>query len=188
MTFQQGNIGRRNAEAIEVADARTQNDLAAAADLMRAFVRWQHVRHGDHLERLNAYFEPGQFESELARLPGPYARPQGRLLLAKVGGEPAGCIALKPLGAHGCEMKRLYVDPQYQGLGLGRLLATHLIEEAESLGYESMLLETGPLQREAIGLYSALGFTRIRPYRALPECLRDWLVCMERPLSRALAA
>ena len=188
MTFERAKIRRPTVGAIEVADARTPSDVAATADLMRAFVCWQHVRHGDHLERLDAYFKPDQLEGELKRLPGPYARPHGRLLLAKVGGEPAGCIALKPLGARSCEMKRLYVDPQFQGLGLGRLLAARLIEEAQLLGYESMLLETGPLQKEALGLYSVLGFTRVRPYRALPECLRDWLVCMERPLDRALAA
>lgn len=188
MTFEPGKIERSKAAAIALADARTPTDIAAAADLMRAFVRWQHVRHSDHRQRLDAYFNPEKFEDELARLPGPYSRPVGRLLLAKVGGKPAGCIALKPLGERGCEMKRLYVDPEYQGLGIGRLLATRLVEEAEALGYERMLLETGPLQKEAIGLYSAIGFSRIRPYHSLPDCLRDWLVCMERPLGCAVVA
>ena len=80
-------------------------------------------------------------------------------------------------------MKRLYLKPEYHGLGLGRMLVSRLIEEASAIGYTSMRLETGPLQLEAQGLYAALGFRRIPPYRRLPECLRDWLICMERPLA-----
>jgi len=184
MTVELREIDRSNAAAIEVVEARTPAEIAAAADLMRAFVGWQHIRHAEHRERLDAYFDPAGFEDELARLPEPFHRPAGTLLLATVGGDPAGCIALKPLGDRTCEMKRLYLKPEYHGLGLGRLLVSRLIEEASAIGYTSMRLETGPLQLEAQGLYAALGFRRIPPYRRLPDCLRDWLICMERPLAR----
>jgi GNAT superfamily N-acetyltransferase len=172
---------------VSLVAVQTPAQLAAAAELMRAFVCWQHVRHGEHRERLDVYFDPIGFEEELARLPKPYDRPGGTLLLATVGGNPAGCIALKSLDDRSCEMKRLYLKPEYHGLGIGRLLVSRLIEEASAIGYTSMLLETGPLQVEALGLYAALGFRRVASYRHLPDCLRDWLICMERPLC-ALAA
>ena len=169
--------------AIGVKDARNPTEIASVAELMRAFVTWQYVRHGKHRDRVDAYFDPAAFEQELARLPAPYQRPDGALLLATVDGEPAGCIALKPLAERVCEMKRLYLKPEFHGLGIGRLLVSRLIDEASAIGYISMRLETGPLQHEALGLYAGFGFRRIPPYRNLPDCLRDWLVCMERPLS-----
>jgi GNAT superfamily N-acetyltransferase len=172
--------------AIDLINAGTSSQIAAAADLMRAFVDWQHVRHADHRERLDAYFDPDGFERELARLPQPFEWPGGRLLLAYVDGEAAGVIGLKPLEGLCCEMKRLFVKPEFHGLGLGRLLASRLIEEAAEIGYTAMRLETGPLQNEAQGLYAAMEFRRISPYRQLPDCLRDWLICMERPLGASI--
>ena len=168
--------------AICVAYARSPSQIASAAELMRAFVSWQYVRHAKHRDRVDSYFDPAGFEEELARLPEPFQRPNGALLLATVDGEPAGCIALKPLADQVCEMKRLYLKPEFHGLGIGRLLVSRLIDEAGAIGYTAMRLETGPLQHEALGLYAGFGFRRIPPYRNLPDCLRDWLVCMERPL------
>jgi GNAT superfamily N-acetyltransferase len=176
-------LNPRDAHDVRLIEARTKAQVAAAAELMRAFVSWQYVRHAEHHERLNAYFDPAAFEDELARLPAPFERPAGTLILALVDGDPAGCIALKPLGDRICEMKRLYLKPEYHGLGVGRLLVSQVIEEAAAIGYTSMRLETGPLQVEAQCLYADLGFRRIPPYRGLPDCLRDWLVCMERPLA-----
>ena len=168
---------------VSLVEAETCAQLAAAADLMRAFVSWQHVRHAGDRERLDAYFNPEGFEDELALLPAPFERPDGTLMLAMVGDEVAGCIALKRLGDRVCEMKRLYLKAEYHGLGLGRLLVSRLIEEATMIGYTSMRLETGPLQVEAQRLYAGFGFHRIPPYRDLPDCLRDWVICMERPLA-----
>jgi len=171
------------AHDVRLIDAKTPAQLAAAAELMRAFVSWQHVRHAEHRERIDAYFDPDGFDDELARLPEPYEHPGGALLLAKVGSDFAGCIALKPLGDGACEMKRLYLKPEYHGLGIGRRLVSRLIEEATAIGYTMMRLETGPLQLEAQALYADFGFRRILPYRSLPDCLRDWVICMERPLT-----
>lgn len=167
---------------VSLAEVQNASEIAAAAELMRAFVDWARVRYVHDGERLDAYFNPDGFEEELARLPAPFEAPAGRLLLASVDGDPAGCIAFKPLGNGVCEMKRLYLKPEYHGLGIGRLLVTRLIQVATEIGYKSMLLETGPLQVEAQKLYAAFGFRRIAPYRSLPDCLRDWLICMERPL------
>jgi putative acetyltransferase len=108
------------------------------------------------------------FEQELHELPGDYAPPQGVMLLAKVGGQLAGCCALRPLAdvdyANACEMKRLYVRPAYRRLGLGRLLAQAVLDEGRRAGYSVMLLDTLDEMEAARGLYAALGFREVPPY------------------------
>jgi len=108
------------------------------------------------------------FDAELAGLPGDYAPPRGRLVLAHVGGKPAGCAALRPLFHRDAEMKRLYVRPAHRAAGLGRLLALHIIGEARALGYETLKLDTLPQMTAAQRMYEKLGFRDTAPYNDNP--------------------
>lgn len=111
------------------------------------------------------------FDKELAELPGDYAPPAGRLLLAEYEGQLVGCVALHKLGDdyEFCEMKRLYLRPQFRGKGLGRALADRIIAEARQIGYQRMRLDTvGPVMKDAVAMYRRIGFQEIAPYRANP--------------------
>lgn len=104
------------------------------------------------------------FSRELAELPGAYAPPGGRLLLVTSGPRPAGCAGIRKIGDDICELKRMYVRPEFRGMKLGRRLALLLINEAKRIGYRTMRLDTIDTMTEAIGLYRSLGFRNIDPY------------------------
>jgi ribosomal protein S18 acetylase RimI-like enzyme len=104
------------------------------------------------------------FEAELASLPGKYGRPTGRLLLAELDDVPVGCVGLRRLEDEICEMKRLYVRPDFRKEGVGQRLVENLISEARAMHYEKMRLDTLPIMREAQALYRRLGFVEIPPY------------------------
>jgi putative acetyltransferase len=109
------------------------------------------------------------FEQELAELPGHYAPPDGRLLLADYEGQLAGCVALHKWEAGVCEMKRLYLRPSFRGKGLGRMIADTIIAEARNIGYQHMRLDTiEPIMKDAVEMYRKLGFREIAPYRPNP--------------------
>lgn len=105
----------------------------------------------------------------MAGLPGDYAPPQGRLLLARLGQESVGCVALHPLEPGICEMKRLYVRPQFRGHGVGKALLNTVLAEARAIGYRRMRLDSvEPVMQDAVRMYRAYGFREIAPYRENP--------------------
>ena len=109
------------------------------------------------------------FDEEIAGLPGDYAPPEGRLILVTFESQAAGCVALHKLDDEVCEMKRLYVRPQFRGKGLGKALAERVINEARAIGYKKLRLDTvEPVMRTAVAMYRQLGFREIAPYRSNP--------------------
>jgi len=140
-----------------VQQASTPEDLAVARALFEEYAAWLKV---------DLCFQG--FAAELAGLPGLYAPPRGRLLLAHQQGQAAGCVALRPLASAVCEMKRLFVRPAFRGQKVGRLLAEQVIGEAREIGYARMRLDTLPSMAAAIALYESLGFSRCAKYYETP--------------------
>jgi GNAT superfamily N-acetyltransferase len=139
--------------------ANTQEDVEAARTLFNEYASGLGI---------SLCFQ--NFDRELNNLPGDYAPPDGRLLLARDEDDQiAGCIAMRKLGPAVCEMKRLFVRPAYRGTGLGRILVNTIIDEARKLGYTHMRLDTLPGRMDkAIALYQAIGFVDIEPYYENP--------------------
>lgn len=148
------------AAAVKVVRADTREQIEQARKLFLEYAEWL---------GFSLCFQG--FDKELAELPWEYASPAGRLLLAHAegAGEPAGCVAMRPLNGSICEMKRLYVRPAFQGRGVGRALAEAVIAEARAIGYRRMRLDTvADKMQAAVAMYRTLGFREIPPYRENP--------------------
>jgi len=111
------------------------------------------------------------FADELAGLPGAYVRPGGRLGLAKIGCEPAGCIALRRVDADRAEAKRLFVRPAFRSVGLGRALLDWAMNEARAAGYLEIVGDTMPAMHDALALYDRVGFERVGTAAAVQPSL-----------------
>ena len=134
--------------------AQSADDINRARELFEEYAAWLGI---------SLCFQ--NFDKELAGLPGDYAPPTGRLLLAIEDDQIAGCVALRKIGDGTCEMKRLFLRSAFRGRGLGRKLAEAIITEAREIGYEHMRLDTLPgWMDQAIVLYRSLGFQEIDPY------------------------
>ena len=139
---------------VEFSQAKTTDQIGTARELFL-----------EYAESLGIDLCFQNFEKELADLPGSYAPPHGRLLLLRHDDRLAGCVGLRKIGDGICEMKRLYVRPEFRGLGLGKALALKIIEEARGIGNARMYLDTLPqLMDDAIALYRAIGFSQTKPY------------------------
>jgi GNAT superfamily N-acetyltransferase len=139
--------------SVSVTPAAATADLAAARALVVEFLTTLATDFG--------FQDP---DAGLADFPGAYAPPRGRLLLARVDGRPAGCVALRPLGDEVCEMKRLYVRSAFRGRGVGRALVAAVLDAARQVGYRRMVLDTMAVMTDARALYWAAGFRPTAPY------------------------
>ena len=152
-----------------IRNAESSEDIEIIRGLFREYEEWTET---------DLCFQG--FEDELAKLPGKYAKPKGRLLIAEVEGNAAGCIALRPLADDICEMKRLFVREDFRGSGIGRSLIAEIIKQAEIIGYKKMRLDTiASKMHAAVAIYRGFGFYEISPYYENP--LED-VIYMEKSL------
>lgn len=152
-----GSLSIKPDSSIAVVEANTERRLAAFKELLAEYAASL---------RIDLCFQ--NFDEELSSLPGRYAPPEGGMWLALRADKVMGCIALRRWEDGVCEMKRLFVRPEYRGQGVGRLLAQKTIEEACALGYSKMRLDTVESMSEARKLYASLGFAEIEAYTHNP--------------------
>ena len=150
---------------VRIIDARFPDDLATVRTLLL-----------EYAASLPVDLDFQDFETEVATLPGKYARPRGRLLLAFDDDRVLGCIGMRPLDGGDCEMKRLYVRPEARGMQLGRRLVERLCDEARSEGYARMFLDTLPTMASAQRLYLSMGFAPTEAYVFNPVAGTQYMV------------
>lgn len=138
---------------VSISKVSSQTDLDQVKVLFREYAQWLDV---------DLTFQG--FEEELDTLPAGYAAPNGALLLARIDGKAAGCVAIRAFDNTTCEMKRLFVRDQFKKQGVGRALVAAAVEEARHLGYKRIVLDTLAHMRPAIKLYTSLGFQPIAAY------------------------
>ena len=143
---------------IQIVAAQKEDHYRRARELFRQYA-----------DSLDFDLEFQGFSRELATLPGNYAPPTGCILLAEDAGNFVGCVALRPLEENVCEMKRLFVRPDYRRCGIGRMLAVSVIDQARRSGYRKMRLDTVATMKEAKSLYYSLEFRDITAYRYNPH-------------------
>ena len=160
---------------MQLIQAQSSEEIKQARQLFKEYAAWLEI---------DLCFQ--NFEKELADLPGDYATPNGRLLLAYDDNESAGCVALRKIDDGICEMKRLFVRDKFRGQGLGRSLIDAIISEAKDIGYKRMRLDTlPPKMNDAIALYRSFGFKEIKPYYKNPV---PGAIFMELNLNAGLAS
>jgi len=140
---------------MKIVQAQSEHEIQQVRELFAEYVVWLGI---------NLCFQ--NYEKELAELPGDYVQPGGRLLLVlDEDGRAAGCAALRDLGKGVCEMKRLFVRPEFRGQHLGERLMDMILNDARAIGYQCIRLDTLPGKMDrAIAMYRARGFKDIAAY------------------------
>ena len=163
---------------ITICCAETEGHFQHVHELMAELMAWdsaQTEKAGlDPNEFLDFYYRPSD-----SKLPGVYAPPEGRLLLATHLHNIAGCIAFQRMTPDICEIKRMYVREKFRGMRIGVNLMQELISKARAAGYGTMRLETTTFMQAAIAVYSSLGFKTRTPYYTIPQNFSDVTVFME---------
>ena len=165
--------------SIVITQVESKADIEFAREVLAEYMAWTLSVEGD------AHDAPtfrGHRE-ELAELPGVYMPPAGRLFLARETGQTAGCVAIKPNDTRVCELKRLYVRPTFRGRGLGERLVRRAIDEARSIGYKQMILDSHISMGSAHAIYRSLGFGLVDAPADFPDRFKPVIVFMECDLS-----
>jgi len=156
---------------VAIVQAATEEQIQQVRELFSEYFHFLRTEVDTSVDDLDDVPPVAGYREELANLPGKYASPEGRLLLAQVEGQAAGCAAFYKLSDGVCEVKRLWVRPTFRGKKISRMLVETLIAEARETGYQSMVLSTVDILTEARRLYESLGFKTIAPYFELPEAM-----------------
>ena len=164
---------------LTISQVNSEAEIVAVRELMREYATWTFtiVPGSNHAPAWEG------FDEELATLPGVYAPPAGRLLLAMQDGQPAGCVGLKGHDAITSELKRLYVRPTFRGQNIGQQLVKMLIEEARQSGYQRIVLDSHSSMKNAHAIYQEVGFRLTSAPDDFPEHLKPIVVFMECDLS-----
>ncbi|AXA39913.1 Acetyltransferase (GNAT) family protein [Rhizobium leguminosarum] len=162
---------------IELAESPTE--VAAVRDLCRSFRQWLYDNYPQHRPVVDLYYNPQKFEALLAGLPQIHERPKGAIFLARLDGEPVGCVMHQEQAPGIAEMKRLFVSAAARGHGVAAALCEASMAKAKADGYLSMRLDTGILQTAAQGLYRRLGFRERDAYYPVPPELEQILLFFE---------
>lgn len=118
--------------------------------------------------RFEGYLEIQNYDDELAHLEHKYGEPEGRLYVLYADEKLVGCIGLRKMDKENCELKRLYIKPEFRGNRLGDLLVKRIIMDAKKIGYKHMLLDTLPFLETALKIYKKYGFYESERYNDSP--------------------
>ena len=167
--------------AVSIGPVRGDADVAAASALVRTFFAYMRATFPEQAATIDAYRVDQDVEEQLAAFRSHFNPPKGECLLARIAGDPAGIVMLKPYAPGVCELNRMYVTAAARGRGIARALCETLIARARDLRYREIRLDTPNARVEALPLYRSLGF--------LPEAERPAfaardpdIVCLRRPL------
>lgn len=169
---------------ITIVQAGSEEQLDQVRSLMVEYFEFLRKDVDNYLTNYDDIVPLAGYDEEMAGLPGRYAPPDGRLLLAQYDGEAVGCVAFYKFGDGVCELKRLWTRPPFRGKKIGRALVEALLMEARKVGYSTMLLSTVDILKEAQALYQSLGFVLTAPYFDGPEEMMAHEVFMRLDLTR----
>jgi len=164
---------------LTISQVNAETEIVAVRELMREYATWAFTL----VPGSNKAPAWDGFDEELAALPGVYAPPAGRLLLAMQDGQPAGCVCLKKNDATTSELKRLYVRPTFRGKNIGQQLVKMLVEDARQARYQRIVLDSHISMKKAHAIYQEAGFRLVSAPDNFPENLKPIVVFMECDLS-----
>jgi predicted N-acetyltransferase YhbS len=162
-----------------IAEMTTPEDIGIVEDLLRRYVQWLFDSFPDESDDLRSYFSPDRIEHALKEVSTKFMSTEGLALIARIGGQPVGCVLAYPLEPTIVEMKRLFVLPSARGNGVGGALIEMLGAKMVARGYGTIRLDTAVFLTDAISLYRRMGFIEIPPYAAIPSGAAPTTLFME---------